>query len=969
VTLQSTLQHGVPNWSCSGSPGDQTTVCITNDSIPRHTVARNLTVTTSIGTQPVVDGSAEATLEGGGAALFTSASARIPISSAPVDFGIVAGSLLADSFAADGVTPERAAGAHPYQTVVGFDLATAGSPPAAPTSIAPAGTIRHFELRMPPGFVGDPTAPGSCSPPLLMVSLCPASSQVGRVDLATGPFPFSGFPKTYSRPLFNMQNPRGALADLGFTFFGIPVHVRFSLDPANHYAVVARAADVNEMESLLDMRMTLWGVPGDVSHDSERCPVGEFGQMDTSAECPAGVARRPFLTLPSECGGGQSVTFGGYDSWQESGAFGPPISIALPGKVVECGRPRFEPQLRASPTSVRASSPTSLELDFTVPQEKGPDAVATPPIEDVHALLPAGVGISPSFGNGLEACSESEAALGTNLPVTCPDASRIGEATVQTPLLPQPLHGYVYVATPWRNPSREFLALYVVVADGEGRGVLLKLSGRLDLDATTGRISAAFDDLPQLPFEELSLRFRGGPRAPLAAGPDCGPEALEASVSSFARPAEPSELTVSYKIDEQPGGAPCTPDSARPFSPAVSAGTLAPAARASTPLLFSVGRSDGEEELSRVAATLPAGLSATTAGIPVCPDSTIAAISGEEIGPDPGNRSACPSSSRVGAAAITAGPGPEPFHMSGSAYLAGPYRGAPLSLLVTVPAVAGPFDLGTVATRMAIWVNPFTARLRVESDPLPRILSGVPVDLRRLRIDLDRPGLVVNPSSCDPMSIPATATSSSGTVASAAVHFQATGCGSLSFNPRVALRLSGGVGRNGHPALRAVLRARAGEAGLAGAAFTLPPGELLDLTRIRAICGRRLPAERCPGGSRLGHARIWSPLLDVPLEGPVYLREPRHRLPDLLADLRSGHIHLVLHAHAAAPGGSLRLRFSALPDVPFSKAVVTLDGGRRGIIVNSESLCARDLGARTSLSSHSGRRLQARTRLRVDGRC
>ena len=56
---------------------------------------------------------------------------------------------------------------------------------------------------------------------------------------------------------------------------------------------------------------------------------------------------------------------------------------------------------------------------------------------------------------------------------------------------------------------------------------------------------------------------------------------------------------------------------------------------------------------------------------------------------------------------------PQPGKTPTGVYLAGPYRGAPYSLVVKVPAQAGPFDLGTAVVRNALSVDPVTTQVTV----------------------------------------------------------------------------------------------------------------------------------------------------------------------------------------------------------------------------------------------------------------
>jgi hypothetical protein len=456
----------------------------------------------------------------------------------------------------------------------------------------------------------------------------------------------------------------------------------------------------------------------------------------------------------------------------------------------------------------------------------------------------------------------------------------------------------------------------------------------------------------------------------LITGPECGRQTIAAEISSWALPDQPVHLEGDYEIDESPAGSSCAPPEQRSFDPGFSAGTINPRAAALSPFVLRTSRGDAEQPLDRLTVTLPPGLSANVAAATLCPETTIAVVSSNErSGRSELAQPSCPAESRLGSAAVSAGAGSDPLSLVGSVYLGGPHAGAPYSLLVLVPVVAGPFDLGTIASRIDVAVDPSTLQPTLTTQPLPKILAGVPIALRSIRLSLDRPGFIRNPTSCAPTRIDAIAGSTSGTRARLVSRFQVGDCSELSFEPRLDLRFSGALGRNGHPELRAVLRAHPGDAGIAGVTFTLPPGELLDFRRIRALCARGAAAEACTGRSQIGVARVRSQAFPAPLEGPVYLRAPSEGLPDLLLDLRGGHLRVVLHGRIATPRGRIQVRLTDLPDVPISSAVIRLSGGRHGILVNSESRCVRPGRARVSFSAHSGATLSLRPRMRLGGRC
>lgn len=968
VTVQLKLPRGLTgasvrqlggSWNCPGVAGATTVACTTTQPVPRHTVLRNLVVAASVAPNASGERLAIVRLGGGGASAAATTTELTTISPAPSGLGIAPASFAVDFVAPDGLTPYLRAGGHPDWLRVRLDLNSVPTAPGAPVEVVPAGDIRDFEVQLPPGLYGNPTAVAQCSPAQLTGGSCPPSSQVGRIDLDTYSVSNSPF-DARSLPLFNVSNPRGAVADLAFVIVGNPVHIRLSLDPTRNYAVVARASNVNQTIPIFNVNMTLWGDPFSPLHDSERCGDPE---LETSSECPVAGPGRAFLTMPATCGR-HSVSLRNYDFWQDSGAFGPEIASEQPADLVDCEKAEFAPRLSARGASTRASSPSGLEVEVGLPQDLSPGGVGTPPMRSLRLQLPDGMRLSAGVADGLDGCRLGEIGLGTNDQPRCPDASRIGEASVITPVLSSPLHGSLYLATPTDNPFGTLFAVYLVLEGGEDRGIVLKLPGQLEIDGD--RVGVSFDDLPQLPIEQLDLRLSSGPRALLVAPPSCGPQLLAAEFTSYAAPQRSVRVTSAYRVEEGPDGAACPPPSGRPFNPRLTAGTTDARAGRSAEFVFKLSRSDGEQGLAKVSATLPPGVAAGIAGVATCPGAAIASVE-----PRPGSgrleiaSPACPASSRVGKATVAVGHGSELLHLPGSVYLSGPVAGAPFSLSVMVPVVAGPFDLGTVVVPVAVQIDPWTGRLRLDSGPLPRSLSGVPVDLRSLTLLLDRPGFVRNPSSCDPMEILGAASSTLGAESRVADRFQVGSCEALPFRPDLGLRFSGGTGVNGHPALRAIVTQGPGDAAVRRAVVRLPAGELLDPARLKTVCTlERFAARTCPASTRRGWARASSPLLDGPLDGGVYQVEGDGRYPDL-AVLLDGQVSLALRARLQTARGRIRLAFGPLPDLPLARLELTLSGGRRGLLVNAADLCAAPRRVGGFAIGHNGRRRSLDGRARV----
>jgi hypothetical protein len=525
-------------------------------------------------------------------------------------------------------------------------------------------------------------------------------------------------------------------------------------------------------------------------------------------------------------------------------------------------------------------------------------------------------------------------------PASCPDASKLGTVRIDSPaVINHPLEGNVYLASQGDNPFGSLLAIYITVNDPKS-GVVIKLPGKLEGDPSTGQLTATVSDAPQLPFEDLQLEFLKGSGAPLKTGIACGAYTVNTDMVPWTAPeGETMHPKDSFEITRGAGGGPCVKDEASaPNKLSFEAGTFEPTAGAYSPFTLKLTRADGTQQLSGIDTTLPKGLIAKLAGVPYCPDSALAAAAAKSGRQEQANPS-CPSASKVGTVNVGAGAGPTPFYTSGSAYLAGPYKGAPLSLAVVTPAVAGPFDLGDVVVRNALYVNPETTVVRAVSDPLPSILQGIPLDLRSIVVSLDRGKFTKNPTSCNPSEVTGSAALLSGQSTALSQRFQVGECSKLAFKPKLALNLNGGTKRGDYPALKAVLTAKEGEADIARTVVALPHSEFLAQNHIKTICTRvQFAADACPAASIYGEATATTPLLDKPLSGPVYLRSSSNPLPDLVAALH-GQIDVDLVGRIDSVKGGIRTTFEEVPDAPVSKFVLSMRGGKKGLLQNSRDIC------------------------------
>jgi hypothetical protein len=832
----------------------------------------------------------------------------------------------------------RQAGGHPDFTF-SFALPTDPEPEVGgePAPTGPTESPHSIDLDLPPGLVGDPTGIATCRPlelanPGAGGAACPIASQVGTARIVTVGPEIVG--------IYNMAHGPDVPALFGFNVLGVVNTISARVRPGD-YGISSGSFAIPQALPIVGGDITFWGIPADPGHDALRYPRGSGPPQSTEA------ARVPFLSAPTSCSQTPAAFTARGDSWEHLGVFDTRVlttdidgtSLAFEG----CERLAFAPTLDVAPLSTVADGPTGLSVELEVPQADDPNGFATSHLRKVEMTLPEGMSVSASSAAGLGACSLEQIGLGSNDAPTCPASSKIGTVRIDTPVLDEQLQGDVILAKQNDNPFNSLLAIYIAV---KGPGFYVKLPGKVEPDPNTGQLTVTFDDNPQVPFERLQLNLNSGPRAPLTNLRQCGTYAAKTVLTPWSG-AAPVELSTPITVDQgcNTGG----------FAPGLSAGTVDPTGGAFSPFLLRITRNDGESNLSRIQATLPQGLLAKLKGVPLCPDS--AAITG-----------ACPAASQVGKVTVGAGSGPNPLYVpeAGKAptavYLAGPYKGAPYSMVVKVPAQAGPFDLGTVSVRNALNIDPTTAQVTAVSDPLPQILQGIPIAYRDVRVEVNRPEFTINPTSCKAKQVTSALTSATGQTASPSSGFQATDCGELDFGPSLKLAFKGKMNRTGNPAVNAVLKAAPGEANIAKTTVILPKSQFIDNSHISNPCTRvQFNANACPAGSILGTATAYSPLIDQPLSGPVYFRSNggERELPDLVADL-NGQIHVTLvgfidSVKVGKESSMVRTRFQNVPDAPVSKFVLKLKGGSKGLIENSRDLCSFTPKAKVQMTGQNGK--------------
>jgi hypothetical protein len=645
--------------------------------------------------------------------------------------------------------------------------------------------------------------------------------------------------------------------------------------------------------------------------------------------------------------------------------------------ITGCAGVEFKPTLKARPTTNVADSPSGLDVDLEVPQTSSLSQRATSNLKKAEVTLPEGLVVNPAGANGLSGCSSAQIGIDNATAVpngnapACPASSRIGSIEVESALVDHPLPGSVYAATPGDNPFGSLLAIYAVIEDPRA-GIVIKLPGHVVPDPNTGRLVATFDNNPQLPFSHFKLSFFGGAHGVLRTPSTCGNYSTTSSLTPWSAPdsGPPASAKDDYSISTPPAGGGCGSSLAN--NPSLDAGVVSPVAAKYSPFVLHLRRGDGTQQISSFTTKLPPGLTGKLAGVAQCSDAALAAAAGKTGQAEQASPS-CPASSHVGSVVAGAGAGPSPFYAHGDAYLAGPYKGAPLSMAVITPAVAGPYDLGTIVVRAALRVNGATGQITAESDPIPSILEGIPLDVRSIDLQLDRPNFSLTGTSCDPSAFEGSALSTLGQIAPLTARYQLGECQGLSFKPKLGIRLFGGTKRGGHPALKGTVTMPPGGANIAQASVALPHSEFLDQSHIGTVCTRVQFAEgdgngsNCPAASIYGTATATSPLVDYTLSGNAYLRSSTNKLPDLVVALHgppSQPIAVDAVGRIDSVNGGIRTTFEGVPDLPVSSFVLSMQGGKKGLLQNSTNICKATNKATALIAGQNGKGVELRPELK-----
>jgi hypothetical protein len=908
----------------------------------------------------------ETTVSGGGA---PGASLKRPmaVSGEPPRFGVEDYEFQA--FNENG-TLDTQAGSHPFQLTTTLNLDRTGNEPYQPAQ------PKDLHFALPAGLVGNPTPFPQCTDAQFLddaefQNFCPPDTAVG-VAVVTIDAPDLFGELTAPVPLFNLKPNEGEPARFGFELLEVPVILDTSVRTGGDYGVTVSVDNIPQAVAFLGSQVTFWGVPGEASHDSSRSwgclSIWKETEYPWPSCTPSGEETPPpLLSLPTSCTGPLQTSISP-DSWQTEGDFLTGTPALFEPALDGCNRLPFSPSISVTPDGETGSTPTGLTVGIHVPQTVllSTKGLAEANVKDTTVTLPAGVALNPSAADGLKSCSEAEVALSADVFPSCPEASKIGTVEIESPLLPNALTGSVYLASQNENPFGSLVAMYVVAQDPVS-GTLVKVAGEVHLDPVTGQIVATFDNTPQLPFENLHLHFFGGDRAPLGTPAKCGGYTTGAVIAPWSgnAPAEPSST---FEIASGPNGSACSDPA--PFSPSLTAGTTNIQAGGFTPFTMTVSRNDGEQNIQQFQLHMPKGLSGLLTGVELC-------------GEAQANAGTCGPNSLIGETTVSVGLGGDPYSVTGGkVYITGPYEGAPFGVSVAVPAKAGPYDLGTVVVRGRIEVDPQSSALTVTTNSpsqgyaIPRILDGIPLQIRHVNFETTRPGFTFNPTNCNPLSVTGNVSSVEGSSSDVSVPFQVTNCAVLGFTPQFSVSTGAKTSRTEGASLHVKLaypQAPFGsQANIARVKVELPKQLPSRLTTLQKACPdatfNQNPAA-CPAASKIGSARATTPLIPVPLEGPVYfVSNGGEAFPNLIVVLQGYGVtvHLVGDTFISK-AGITSSTFKTVPDVPVGSFELNLPQGPYSALTGLGNLCKQKLVMPTEFVAQNGAEIHTNTKIAVTG--
>ncbi len=664
-----------------------------------------------------------------------------------------------------------------------------------------------------------------------------------------------------------------------------------------------------------------------------------------------------FITNATSCPGNLTTTLKITDLENKEA---PPKTFTTPIGLTGCESLLFEPGFSLASATTQTDQPNEFTAEASEPHNPATNDQSQ--VKSASFTLPEGMTLNPSAAHGLEACTPKQArqegtVFGPQFGVECPAGSKIGTVALNVPTLPNgSLTGNVYLGAPESGTITGPPYVIYVVANSEKYGVSVRLLGETVTNETTGQVTTFFRNPPEQPFSSLVLHFERGVLAPIANPLLCGTPTGSTSFEPTSAPGTAKGTGFGVPVT----GCASSPP---PFALSQSTSNQTPTAGGHTSYTFNLARNDGNQYLSEVKTELPAGLVGEIPKVALCEEPQAAA-------------GTCAAASQIGVAAVQAGSGPTPFTFTGPVYLTGPYKGAPYGMSIPVPAVAGPFNLGTIITRATINVNPSTAQVIADS-VLPRIIKGVPVRLRTVTVSINKQGFLLNPTNCSALSTVSTLSgfsllSEPGTASQTLTSpFQVSNCNALKFSPSFKAATGAKTSKVNGASLETTINQPTGQANIKSVLVTLPkqlPSRLTTLQKACPAATFAISPFGCPGGSYVGGARANTPTLSAKLTGPaVLVSHGGAKFPDLDLVLQANGVRVILVGNTNIKNGITTTNFATTPDVPVSSITVNLPTGPHSALAAFGNLCTQPLVMPTTITGQNGGKVKQNTKINVKG--
>jgi hypothetical protein len=831
--------------------------------------------------------------------------------------------------------------------VTDFKVLTTGSyPDKVPTSL-----VTHLRTDVAPGLATNPFAVPQCSlanfgttevakesgifPP----SKC-EGSELGTNEVTVWLGPEVNKDAPLSGIVYNLEPENGLASEFG---------VALNLEPLGIKAFAHTLIKGN----------VEWGKQANGTNQGD---YHDYFEIDVSPHLPLvrsrlvfeGTKGGNFITNATSCPGHNTTSLKLTD---KEGVTVPKL-FTTPIGLEGCGSVPFEPSFALTPEVTQTDQPNPFTAAASEPHN--PTATDQSQVKSASVTLPEGMTLNPSAAAGLEACTPKQAhqegtVFGPQFGVECPAGSKIGTVSLNVPTLPNgSLTGSVYLGGPESGPITSPPYTIYVVMNSERFGLSVRLVGEVVPNEVTGQVTAFFRNPPEQPFSEIALKFERGVLTPVANPLLCGTAVGSTSFEPTSAPG--TARTAAFGVPVTGCGATI------PFAPAQSTVNQSANAGGHTSYTFNLERPDGQQYLSQVKTVLPPGLVGAIPAVTPC-------------GEPQASLGTCGSSSQIGTARVLAGSGPTPYAFSGPVYLTGPYKGAPYGMSIAVPAVAGPFNLGTVVTRATINVKTDTAQVVVTS-VLPRIFKGVPLRLRRISVAVEKQSFLFNPTNCSAFATESSVTgfvpgSTTSSTASLSTPFQVGNCGALGFKPTFKAKTAARTSKANGASLETTLNQIPGQANVKSVLVQLPkqlPSRLSTLQKACLQAAFEANPYGCPPGSYVGGVRANTPALPDKMKGPaVLVSHGGAAFPDLDLVLEADGVRVILVGNTDIKNGITKTNFASTPDVPVSSVTVNLPVGSHSALGSISDLCAAPLVMPTTITGQNGKVVKLNTKINVAG--